>query len=60
MKSLAASVLQIAGIAAVSYGAWTIAHWAGYIVAGVGLFAIGFVMDLPTAPKPKRTAGGES
>lgn len=56
MKSLFASVLQIAGIAAVSYGAWTLAEWAGYIVGGVGLFAIGYVLDLPAA----RRAGDES
>lgn len=59
MKSLFASVLQIAGIGAVSYGAWTLAPWAGYITAGIGLFAIGYVLDLPAAAKRQGT-GGES
>lgn len=39
------SALQLAGLVAVSGGAFLIAAWAGWIVVGVGVFAVGFQLE---------------
>jgi hypothetical protein len=53
MRFFIASALEIAGVAAFSYGAYTLAHWLGYMVAGIGVFAAGYALDLggPTSDR---------
>ncbi len=45
MARLVGAVLQVIGLAAVSLGAFTIALWLGFVVAGASAFAIGFVLE---------------
>lgn len=53
MRFFIASALEIAGIAAFSYGAYSLAHWLGFMVAGAGVFAVGYSLDLerPTSDR---------
>lgn len=45
MARLIGAVLQVVGLAAVSFGAFMIAVWLGFVVAGASAFAIGFVTE---------------
>jgi hypothetical protein len=55
MRFLAASLLEIVGIALLSFGLGMLALWLGVAVAGVGLVLIGLAID-----PPKRAEVGES
>lgn len=44
------SVLQMAGIAATSYGGFLLVHWLGVVLGGVGMFAIGFQLERDAIP----------
>ena len=47
MRSLVASLLEIAGIAGMAYGMWMLAPWFGVTVGGAGLVVLGFALDVP-------------
>lgn len=47
MKSVMASILQIAGIGGTATGLYMLAPWLGVVVGGVGLVALGFAIDPP-------------
>lgn len=47
MRALVSSLLELAGMAAVSAGAYMLAPWAGMVVAGVSLALVGYALDPP-------------
>lgn len=45
MQRKVGAALQLVGLAAVTAGVWLLAVWAGVIVAGVSVFAVGFQLE---------------
>lgn len=54
IRSLLPTTLELAGFASVTFGAFQLAVWLGWVVAGAALLATGYVLDRSTPADPER------
>lgn len=53
MRTIFATVAELAGIASITVGLWLVAPVLGLVAAGVGLIVVGLAID-PPSPRPPR------
>ncbi|AMQ66946.1 hypothetical protein SEA_CRACKLEWINK_10 [Mycobacterium phage Cracklewink] len=59
-RELASGALQLAGVAAITYGCWLLAPWLGLIIGGVLVLLVGMALDPPARkPRPVAVVGDE-
>lgn len=48
------NIVELAGIAIIAYGVWTMWPWLGVVIAGIGVTILGMAISPPTrrAPRP--------
>ena len=51
--TLLSTLLEILGLGVLAFGLWLLAPWLGVTVAGLGMVALGFALDVPGKDAPQ-------